>query len=287
MLKPTSPLRWGLMLSLLSFLTTSEALTDDHILREGQTAETGVRLTQIGQSTPNAAHVLHLKSDLDLIRIPGGGRVNGTRLQLTLSDQFAGPNQNIDSVGIQLLNWANLRALGIHIDRATDPDPRIHLLGTGVPIVLWGQHEALGYGVLLIQGDYSLQLKETAQHLIQAGCRLEAAHPLSDRMMLEFFVDLKASLSGTISDGTHDVWAEIKAGGALILDLSGKPRFRVVNKTDWETGEIVEQKVPEKSVRAKLKIIGLDTQLQLDNQNHARSSSRIDQVISTGLRYEF
>jgi hypothetical protein len=271
----------------MSLFSLNDAQGDEvaSTLHEGTHVGTGVRV----DATKTVEHRVLMDSDLALIPIPGGGKLNGTHLELVLNTGLIDGSPQVTRASAHVVRWPSLRLLGIEKDQDKGVDWGLEFLGASIPIALAGDLNGSDY-VILQSGasvGYQTLSSQTQGHTFTATCRADEQISVSDRVLVRLSQDVNYVLTYWKSDGApldSEQRLSASAGAILSLDLTDRPTGRWTLRTDPATGEKKRLWRTDEGKRIRWNLIDLKGTLNLlDETGVARSGL----VITTGIGGEF
>lgn len=257
------------------------------ILHEGSSASIGIDTAGRGQ--------FNFSTDLALIPIPGGGVLNGTRLELRAGTGGAQKDSNIDYARVGLLNWPHLHLLGLERDRDFGAPLKLELGGLYVPAVIEGHAGNPNWAIFHFGGslDYTWISRQLGGVFDGSGpevvgeCRIDTQNQLVDRLQLRTVLDVayRAMLATRRNSGTiikHALSASGKVG--LYYDLTPTEPFRIVTRTNPASGKKTTRKITNEGRRFRLMIMELSgTYAPVNSMSLFNGIG----VVRTGVDYAF
>lgn len=212
-------------------------------------------------------HRLESSVDINLLPLPGGGRLNGTHISLSL-----GTDNNFDAVGLDraylaLLRWPHMRLLGVQRNLDEGMPLGIELGGLSMPLSLVGKKESRNWIIahLGFDGDFNwyrtnFGAVEDAMGLgLSLHARLDQQVDIFDRLSLRAWQKAcySAIFGGFGTTPGIGVRHQVMLRGALglYLDITREPLYRQIPRTDPVTGEVTYRKSVNQGPRWRWMII--------------------------------
>ncbi len=293
-------------LLMLQVFAVTGAFADERTdsLHEGYQLEAGMRAERLKNGATRADGVFALTGDFALVPIPGGGRLNGTHLELELSPDLSGTGSGVRRAQVALLNWSHLKVLNLEHDRDENTLLAVEALGVRVPFVLAGDYLAAGnYSIghagfgLGYQWQEGEQTGQTASVLgqqpdfhagsVELVCRLDHQRTVADRWTVRAYQEASyLALMGEGSEGTFEARDRLRLeGGASIhYDMTERAPYRLVKRTHPATGEVSTIRVDDEGLRIRWKLLDVRGQLDLTDDLD-RSTSSV--IVTSGIGGEF
>lgn len=273
-------------------------------LHEGYQAEAGVRADRLKEGAVQPQGIVALSGDFSLVPIPGGGRLNGTHLELELSSDLTGGASGVRRAQVALLNWSHLRVLNLEHNRDENTLLAVEALGVRVPFVLAGDylaagnysigHAGLGLGYQWQEGEQAGQQasvlgQEPDFHAgsVELVCRLDHQRAVTDRLALRSYQEASyLALMGEGSEGTFEARDRLRLEGGVSLhyDLTERAPYRLVKRTHPATGEVSTIRVDDEGMRLRWKLLDVRGQLDLTDDLDRRTAGVI---VTSGIGGEF
>ena len=188
--------------------------------------------------------------DVNLLPLPGGGRLNGTHIAVGVGTNRAFEAIALDRAHLVLLRWPHARLLGVRRDWDQGMPVDIELGGLSMPLALVGKKESRNWiiGHLGIDGDFGwyrtrFNAREDATALgLTLGGRLDEQVDLLERLSVRAWQTVEYSaLFGQFGAGAGLGARQqliLRGAAGLYLDITPTPLYREVRRTDPITGEV-------------------------------------------------
>ena len=247
-------------LTLILFgLSLPAAAQADEPLQEGFTAH-------LASGTQRRHRVL-ASADLNLLPLPGGGRLNGTHISVGVGTSTSFDDVDLDRGLVQLLRWPHLRLGGVMRNRDEGIPLGVEFGGVSLPLALAGKKEARSWIISLLGVDAGLHWYRTGFNAREDGMafkltpsfRIDEQVDLLDRLMLRAwqkaaYSPLFGRFGGEDAPGfRHQLRLSGELG--LYLDITPKPLYRQIPRTDPATGLTTTRRSVNQGLRWRWMII--------------------------------
>jgi hypothetical protein len=292
----------GFLLIFLA-LGPSGAFADDRTdsLHEGYQIEAGARANRFKDGTIKPEGMIALTGDFALVPIPGGGRLNGTHLELELSSDLTRGGSGVDRAQVALLNWSHLKILNLEHNRDENTLLAVEAVGVRVPFVLAGDYLAAGnYSIGHAGFGIGYQWQEAEQSASALGqkpdfhagsvelvCRLDHQRAVTDRWALRSYQEASyLALLGQGADGGFEGRDRLRLGGGVSVhyDITEQAPYRLVKRTHPATGEISTIRVEDEGMRLRWKLLDVRGQLDISDDLDRQTAGF---VVTSGIGGEF
>lgn len=196
-------------------------------------------------------HRLTSTLDIEVIPLPGGGRLNGTHLMVAAGVDDAFQDLDLDRGRLQLLRWSHLRSLAVYRDRDRGAPLGLELGGLSMPFALAGKKESRNWWIAHVGLDAGFAWYDREFDAVDngMGANLDVGGRLDEQVDLwwprlsvrawqaaSYRLLVGQFNEATALRATHEV--RLEGGLGIYLDITAEPLFRDVPRTDPASGEV-------------------------------------------------
>jgi hypothetical protein len=205
--------------------------------------------------------------DINLLPLPGGGRLNGTHIALSLGTDNAFDSVGLDRAYVALLRWPHMRLLGVKRNLDEGLPLGVELGGLSMPLALVGKKESRNWIIAHIgfDGNFNWYRErftavEDAMGLgLSLHARLDEQVDIFERLSLRAWQKAcYSAIFGLFGDTPGlGVRQQVMLHGALglYLDITREPLYRLIPRTDPVTGEVTYRKSVNQGPRWRWMIV--------------------------------
>ncbi len=229
-----------------------EALADEPL-------QDGV-MVRLGSGT-QGRNRLESSVDFNLIPLPGGGRLHGTHISLSLGTNNAFDSVGLDRAYVAILRWPHTRLFGFQRNLDEGMPLGVDIGGLSMPLAIAGKKESRNWiiGLLGFDGDlnwYDTDFGATEEAIglgLSLHARLDQQLDLLDRLSVRAWqkASYRAIFGGFGSSFELGIRHQVMLQGALglYLDITREPLYRQIPRTDPVTGEVTYRRSVNQGAR--------------------------------------
>lgn len=206
-------------------------------------------------------HRVEASVDVNLLPLPGGGRLNGTHIAVSVGSDRAFGEVGLDRAQVQLLRWTHARLLGVRRDLDLGLPLGVDLGGLSMPLGLAGKKESRNWVIahVGVDGDFnwyreSFGAGEDATGLgLTVSGRIDQQADLLERLSVRAWqkVGYRVMFGQFGAGAGLGVRQQLALQGAfgVYLDITPRPLYREIPRTNPVTGEVTYRRSVNQGLR--------------------------------------